>query len=178
MRGRDLVLMILLADLTSKSASRVQKLLAFAGYDVPLGSVKRALSQARGTWAGGSSIFVDEGRIFEMGRPQEFRPPNTGALYISTSGEIVGGMDIMQRVYAYIDEKNPLGLAKAVAQNQYGGGGNRIRDYIRSLYVNWGVEGEEAFEMWNDNAQSAEDLLIEDGWVELDEIGVVGQYPQ
>ena len=172
--GKQLVFIIVEAGLESLSRRELVDALADQGYDVSPGSAGRALSQARGTWSGSSTLSVENGVLFERGAPLE-GVPQPDKNYLS-GGELMGGGDIIQLWEDNVDM--PLSLAYPVLQggaqfNQ----GNRfaIEAALQWIYRERGIGGGDALELLEEAVNRLQDETENTSLYEVSVLGGGGR---
>lgn len=93
--GKNLLEIILLAGLQDERPADIRREFLMLGFDVPRGSLSRALSQARGTWQGGGFGFTAGDAYFRKGDRAYLEDIEEYITYSTPQG-IISGADMLQ----------------------------------------------------------------------------------
>ena len=175
MRGQQIRDIIALCGLSGETAQTIQGAIAFAlGIDVPIGSVRRALSRARGTWGGNQNVITVYDDVFEKG--EEINLLHSPSSLLDTSGlylwrgNVVGGADVIADM-----ESHGGGLPASYHYGSWGfnvakGSGTSISQPVRDVYeaaLAWvyftlGIDGFAAREWLDEALDAVEEWLTDD----------------
>lgn len=96
MTGKDLLEIILLSGLQSETLGAARREFLLAGYDIPKGSLSRAMSQARGSWQKGKFGFQTDGAYFRKGVLVKTITEVDDSLSYQTPQGVISGADLLQ----------------------------------------------------------------------------------
>lgn len=180
--GKQLRNLIILAGLQNEKSDDIGAILSFnLGIEAPQGSIRRALSQARGTWsAEGNTISLYSHRYEKTKKSFHGVLPGdeNETMYLNENDEVVsiidirvhaleahGGipMEFWPALHAFQDQVQVGGKVSQAVRDGY----ERCMDWI---YFNLGLVGAEARQYADDSRDQYDEWLSSQKWEELKEL--------
>jgi hypothetical protein len=174
--GEDLVRIILAAGLRDDSSSSVGDKFSALGYTVPAGSLRRALSKARGTWGGAGNISQIDGLPYQEGRQVfDTLQLKEGGLYL-WQGSLASDMDIRNRISGVAQGIPVQHVDAATMFFRRQGEGRKISPDLRNAYeaalmwtyYNVGIEGAGAREWLEDVVDGVRSFFRDETIIEVE----------